>query len=242
MSQKQKARQVQIPPTKGQMGFSLIEILVALAISSIVMTAIYTTFASQQRAYVAQDQIAEMQQNLRGALYLLQREIRLAGHDPSRAAAAQILEAEVNRIHFTMDIHGDTVGSGPDGDAGDRDEDITYSLFDCNGDGIMDLRRTDATLVPVNASAPVEHMLAENIDALDFVYLDKDGVPTAVAAEVRSVQIALVARVSRKDSGFTDTKIYRNQMGATIYTPSGDAVHYRRQLVNTQVKCRNLGL
>jgi type IV pilus assembly protein PilW len=242
MSPKQKVRQVEIRHKKGQMGFSLIELLVALVISTIVMTAVYTTFASQQKAYVAQDQIAEMHQNLRACLYLIQREIRLAGHDPSGVAGAQIMEADANSIHLTMDIRGATFGSNPDGDVGDQDEDITYSLFDCNGDGIMDLRRADPTLVPANAGTPVEQMLAENIDALDFVYLDKDGIPTATTAEIRSVQITLVARVSRKDSSFTDTTVYKNRMGTTIYIPSGDAVHYRRQLVNTQVKSRNLGL
>jgi type IV pilus assembly protein PilW len=242
MSPTQKVRQFEIHPNKRERGFSLIEILVALVISAIVMTAVYTTFASQQRAYIAQDQIAEMHQNLRAALYLMQREIRLAGHDPRGVAGAQIVEAGANRIHITMDIRGDAFGSDADGDVGDPDEDITYFLFDCNGDGITDLRRADPTLVPANAGTPVEQMLAENIDALDFVYLDKDGVPTATTGEVRSVLITLVARVSRKDSHFTDTTVYKNPIGTTIYTPSGDAVHYRRQMVNTQVKSRNLGL
>jgi type IV pilus assembly protein PilW len=242
MSPTQKVRQFEIHPNKRERGFSLIEILVALVISAIVMTAVYTTFASQQRAYIAQDQIAEMHQNLRAALYLMQREIRLAGHDPRGVAGAQIVEAGANRIHITMDIRGDAFGSDADGDVGDPDEDITYSLFDCNGDGISDLRRADPTLVPANAGAPVEQMLAENIDALDFVYLDKDGVPTATTAEIRSVQITLVARVSRKDRSFSDTTVYKNRMGTTIYIPSGDAVHYRRQMASTQVKSRNLGL
>ena len=53
-------------------------------------------------------------------------------------------------------------------------ESITYSLFDCDGDGDLDLRRQDPTVVPVNAAVPVEQMVAENVEALDFVYLDED--------------------------------------------------------------------
>ena len=71
---------------KIQNGFSLIEIMVAMAISSIVITAMYEIFYSQQRSYINQDQVAEMQQNLRAGSYLMTKEIRSAGFDPTRSA------------------------------------------------------------------------------------------------------------------------------------------------------------
>lgn len=223
-------------------GFTLIEILIALAISAILLTGVYTTFQSQQKAYSAQDQVSAMQQNLRGAVYLMQREIRLAGHDPSYNADAGIVTMESGTIRFTMDLRGAALGSDPDGDVDDPDEDITYSLFDCDGDGDLDLRRTDPQLVPVDEAVPVEQLAAENIDALDFLYLDTDGAQTADPLEVRSVMITLVARTGVKDLNYRDLTVYKNRAGTVIYTPSGDAVNYRRQLISTQVKSRNLGL
>ena len=56
---------------KENRGFSLIELLIAMAIVGIVMAAVYSTYYSQQRSYVIQEQVAAMQQNLRAGLGLM---------------------------------------------------------------------------------------------------------------------------------------------------------------------------
>jgi len=61
-------------------GFTIIELLVAMTISLVVMGAIYTTFKSQQNSYIVQTQISSMQQNLRAAMYMLTRDIQMAGY------------------------------------------------------------------------------------------------------------------------------------------------------------------
>jgi type IV pilus assembly protein PilW len=61
-------------------GFTLIELLVAMAISGIVAGAIFTAFQSQQKSYLIQDQVTEMQQNLRAAMDIMVRDIRMAGY------------------------------------------------------------------------------------------------------------------------------------------------------------------
>jgi len=60
-------------------GFTMIELLVAMAITIVVMAAIFMTFKSQQDSYVVQDQVTRMQQNLRGAMYVMTRDIQMAG-------------------------------------------------------------------------------------------------------------------------------------------------------------------
>ncbi len=60
-------------------GFTLIELLIAMAISGIVAGAIFTAFKSQQKSYLIQDQVAEMQQNLRAAMDIIARDVRMAG-------------------------------------------------------------------------------------------------------------------------------------------------------------------
>ena len=61
-------------------GFTLVELMVAMAISLVVMGAIFLTFKSQQDSYVIQDQITATQQNLRAAMYMLTRDIQMAGY------------------------------------------------------------------------------------------------------------------------------------------------------------------
>jgi len=63
--------------------FTLIELLLALAISGVVMAGVYSAYYSQQKSYITQEQVAAMQQNLRAAMYIIQREIRMAGCDPT---------------------------------------------------------------------------------------------------------------------------------------------------------------
>ena len=212
---------------KNQNGFTLTELLVALAISGVVMAGIYSAYYSQQKSYITQEQVAAMQQNLRVAMYYMEREIRMAGCDPTGNAGAGIQAISNNTINFTLDITDD-VGTGePDGDTLDANEDITYSLDDNDVDGDNDLERNN-------------NLIAENIDALDFVYLDANGAITATLANIRSVQITMVARTGRVDLGFTNNTVYKNQQGSTIYTAPNDS--FRRKLLTAGVKCRNLGL
>jgi prepilin-type N-terminal cleavage/methylation domain-containing protein len=60
-------------------GLTLIELLIAMAISAILIAAIYRTFIGQQKTYTVQEQVADMQQNVRVAINKMMREIRMAG-------------------------------------------------------------------------------------------------------------------------------------------------------------------
>jgi prepilin-type N-terminal cleavage/methylation domain-containing protein len=64
---------------RGSKGLSLIELLVALLVSGILMAAVYRTFIRQQKTYVVQEQVVDMQQNVRTAIGRMMREIRMAG-------------------------------------------------------------------------------------------------------------------------------------------------------------------
>ena len=61
-------------------GFTIVELLIAMTISLVVMGAITYTFKSQQDSYIVQTQISSMQQNLRAAMYMLTRDIQMAGY------------------------------------------------------------------------------------------------------------------------------------------------------------------
>jgi len=67
-----------------QHGFTVIEVMLATVIASVLVTAVYQTFHSQQRSYLMQSGTAAMQQNLRGGMYLMNRELRSSGYNPLR--------------------------------------------------------------------------------------------------------------------------------------------------------------
>ena len=68
-------------PTSNKKGVTLIELLVALVIFGLVVAGIYRVFVAQSKAYTVQDQVVEVQQNIRSAMELLLRDLRMAGFD-----------------------------------------------------------------------------------------------------------------------------------------------------------------
>jgi len=228
-------------------GFTLIELLVAMTVGLVVMAGVSMTFRSQQKSYLLQEQMAAMEQNLRAAMFHMEREIRMAGCDPNQSASAQFVTANATSITFTQDLRGTTEGSLPDGDTNDPNENITYYLNDIDGDGFGDeLRRNDANGNGIGV--PLDATIADNISALNFVYLRQDGARiddgagnvTVSIPQIRSVEITLLARTGRGDRGFQNNTSYTNRPGDPIFGPAGD--NRRRKLLTTCIKCRNLGL
>jgi type IV pilus assembly protein PilW len=68
-------------PILNKKGVSLIELLVALVICGIVVAGAYRFFITQTRAYAVQDQVIEAQQDVRLAMEILLRDLRMAGYD-----------------------------------------------------------------------------------------------------------------------------------------------------------------
>ncbi len=207
-------------------GFTLVELMVALAIAGIVAGGLYTIYMSQQKSFAAQEQMTQLQEKMRAVLYFMVREISMAGCDPTGEAGAHIISADSDQIRFTEDIDGD-------GNTDEYNEDIEYSLYVSGG--VKKLGRR-------SPSSANRQPVAEYIDALDFVYLDEEGkaLPTPVTdpSKIHSVQITVVGRSERPDSNYMDTDIYRNQQGDIIFNPPDD--HYRRLLLSAEVFCRNL--
>ncbi|MBI5193991.1 MAG: prepilin-type N-terminal cleavage/methylation domain-containing protein [Nitrospirae bacterium] len=62
-----------------QKGFTLIEIMVAVAILGIVLTSLYNLFIGQVRTFEAQRDVTTTQRDIRTSLEMLERDIRMAG-------------------------------------------------------------------------------------------------------------------------------------------------------------------
>jgi len=155
-------------------GFTLVELLVAMAISGVVMAGIYTAYSSQQKSYVTQEQIAAMQQNLRAAMYVMQREIRMAGYDPTGSGNFGITDIRLKDIDDNLDVNGNsslefTIDQNDDGNLGGGDETVYYCIYDyptAAPDGRTDLAQRHGPKVGGGG----RQLLAENIEALGFAY------------------------------------------------------------------------
>jgi len=78
------------PPRGGRDGFTLIEILVALAIFSVVMTGVFGLLLLQQRVFARQGGLEEMRRNLRRGIHLIERELQRAGYGLPPGAAVRL--------------------------------------------------------------------------------------------------------------------------------------------------------
>src|SRR3970040_398633 len=97
----------------GQAGFSLGEILMATAISSVFLRALFLLYDGNQVTFLKAEQQADLQQNARIAVDRIVRELRLAGSErqtPSvipASCATAIQLAEATRINFIANINED---------------------------------------------------------------------------------------------------------------------------------------
>jgi prepilin-type N-terminal cleavage/methylation domain-containing protein len=84
-------------------GFSLIELMIAVGILLVVVTAVMQSFVVQNKAYTVTDQVIEAQQSLRAVAWLLERDARMTGFlVPEAAAVCGVDEQnQPDRVWFT---------------------------------------------------------------------------------------------------------------------------------------------
>ena len=151
-------------------GFSLLELIAAMAAGLAVMISVYSAYINHQRSHVTEQLVVKMQQNARAAMSLMKREMRMAGYDPAAAdgvdndanttiddetSGAGIITAKydtasgISIMRFSADLDYDWTVVG--------DEDITYTLVG------TELQRNG-------------QIVAYDIEAVGFAYaFDDDG-------------------------------------------------------------------
>ncbi len=183
-------------------GFTLTELMVTMAIGMTLLAAVTTSFMSQTRIYNAQEQINEMQQNARGALDVITRELKMAGYNPNGGSFDGITYSTSQLM-----IQADLDGSGAISTSSTAHERITYAYDDIN----KQITRAVGT-----GSAEV---LADNVSAFTFSYLDSTGAATTVSANVRQVAISITAQTARPDPNHTANGGYRTYTVSATITP-----------------------
>jgi len=186
-------------PLKTERGFSLIELLISMAIGLSLIAAISSTFMIQRDSYNIQEQIIEATQTARVALNMLSREIHTAGYDPTGAGFYGITyNSDELRILADLDADGTTGGSN---------EDITYQY---HSDYSQIRRKTgNGSFQP----------FAENIQNFTFEYLDSTGNATTSTASIRQMRISVTAKTEKPDQDFQKNSGYRAITLTSLITP-----------------------
>jgi prepilin-type N-terminal cleavage/methylation domain-containing protein len=222
-------------------GFTIIEVMIAMALSSAVLAAVYQTFHSQQRSYTMQSEAATMEQNLRGSLYLLTRELRSAGYNPTQATTDNfrfvtsfaspnnLFVVNYTTDHSIVAFTSDTDGNGAI--ASNSNEQMAYRFNEAQ----KTLERFNDAQADTTKKWEI---VASNIDAVYFMYFDQNKNVTTDPDNIEYVDIALLARMGRQDSKYTNTKVYTNKAGVNLCSACvGD--HYHRRLLTTTIQIRN---
>lgn len=170
-------------------GLTIIELMVAMAVSMVVLGALTTTVILQRKAYAIQEQVVEMTQTARAAMDIIGREVRMAGYYSPEIPMQRYRSTEPNFVgipvsNSRLEIFADLTG---DGDTLDMNEHIIYT-FDAKMQMIR--RNTGGGAQP----------FAENIDAFSFQYLNADGNSVSTDGAVRKIRITLTSRTVKSDS------------------------------------------
>jgi len=204
---------------KRDSGFSLIEVLVTIAMVSIFIAAAMSVVVPLSRSYTATDVASSAQQVVRIAVEVIANDIRLAGLDPTRQLQgtdasglplAGFQEAGATSVRFTCDRVPDGEEEAIGKIENDNFENINYYYE----------AATQSLNLRLYSGSPVQttQQLVNDVTDLRFRYYDEDGNETANLDEIRSVQISMTVE---EEAGLEGT-VERS------YT--------------TRVLCRNLGI
>ena len=206
---------------RGEAGFTLVEMMMALLITAFVGAAILLAYQAQQKTQNVQEQVAELQANMRSAMSLISSDIRMIGFDPTCKAKAGVVKASQGKIQFTMNRTYEKNGKD-DTALTDENEDITYHLdtdYDPNQVGVATVNPKGLPALKREARYAAgqgfqDEPVVRNVEAVEFLY--KIGEYWYVNPErsgrkledIEAVTVSMLIRTSAEDPKYTgDNKV-----------------------------------
>lgn len=183
---------------RGEKGFTLVELLVAMSVGIIALAAFYGVFTIQNKRFNVEEQIVEMQQNVRAGIETMTMDVRMAGYDPAGVANFSGITVSSTQLELKSDLDGDGSIAGA--------EDIIYK-FDS---GNMRITRN---------IGGGDQPFMENVQAFTFEYLDSSGNATTTSSMVRQIRLSITGRTNKRDPDYTANGGYRTFTLTTYVTP-----------------------
>lgn len=196
---------------KNRNGFTIIELLMSIAIISIAMSSIYGLYMTYVRIYTSEGVATQVQQNVRSSMNMMVRDIRMAGLDPRGKGIFGIKVAAAQSIRFTADRDMDGDLDDPDISGGFNESNLEQIAYTYNGANLLEM-----ILYNPDDTIETSDTVMDNVSNLNFAYLDANDVVTADLDEIRTVVIQM-----------------------TVQKPAGRGDPVSRMLTK-RIQCRNL--
>lgn len=167
-----------------QTGFSLVELLVTALILTVILVAIYLMYETNMTTATWGNKQAELQQNARVALDMMEREIRMAGYDPSNTGCGAIASGfNATDLTFFADIDGNDVT-----------DKVEYSFSSGSQTIARRLQPWDGSCTSPTSTSEI---VADGVSSLTLTYCD-NAQPTnncsiTNPASVRKITISITA-------------------------------------------------
>jgi prepilin-type N-terminal cleavage/methylation domain-containing protein len=220
-----KSKKVSDPGGIRDRGFTMIELMVALAVSSIIMAAIYSVYATLARSYTTQNVAADVQQAVRATVDFIAEDIMMAGlfdYTEDYINPPEISTAGSQIMTFTGDRN-------MDGDTDDEYEDLTYWL-----DG-TELKQTDN-------NSGVEETFIENVVNFEFRYFRENAGDTPTDNDlINDRDLINFHGLADPLAGADRDDIRTVQISITVEEAAGINSPVQRTYT-TRIRCRNAGL
>lgn len=187
-------------------GFTLVEVLVSLAIVSILIAALAGVFERSSKLYTTQNATASLQQEVRAALDVIAAEVRMAAYDPKKTDNFVIKKAGSTEFRFLSDLDGDgKIGQPASNKPYNADGECEVRSFRYSiGVRSVQARCGDGTPYVKDSETLIGDTPNLRVTALDFSYRDKHNNPTSIIKEIRSAVISIRAQAPAGRSGMIE--------------------------------------
>lgn len=181
---------------KYESGFSLIEMLITVAILAVVSGAALRLVHQSQYSYTSQTQSVEASQDVRSAMDMIVRLVRQAGSDPLEEISTPAISILGDGyFQVTSDLTGShpSISENPKETRGDPD-----GALSSIGEQVR-VRYNPGTQRLFIDIGYGESILAENISNFSLSYFDAAGMPTNQNDDIARVRIDMTGRARRAD-------------------------------------------